>query len=64
MLQNESLIDRVIRLVLGAILIYAWYAAFVSGFVAAVGVILLVTGIIGWCPIYSLLGGDTHHFQA
>lgn len=61
--QNESVVDRVIRFVLGAVLIYAWYAALLTGVLATValviGIILVLTGIIGWCPLYSLFGMRT-----
>jgi DUF2892 family protein len=52
---NEGLIDRVLRITVGVILI-----AFV--FVGPqtrwgwLGVLPLVTGLIGWCPAYDLLG--------
>jgi hypothetical protein len=62
--QNESTIDRVIRFVLGAVLVYVWYAALVTGVLATValviGIILVLTGLIGWCPLYSLFGMKTH----
>lgn len=58
--QNETMLDRIIRIVVGALLIYVWYAAMVTGIVATIaliiGVVLLLTGVIGWCPIYTLLG--------
>lgn len=61
--QNESTIDRVIRFVLGAILAYAWYAMLVTGLLATValvlGVVLMLTGLIGWCALYSLFGMST-----
>lgn len=60
---NESTMDRVIRAVLGIVLIYAWYALWVSGTLGIValviGVVLLLTGIIGWCPLYTLFGFAT-----
>ena len=56
--QNESTMDRTIRAILGIILIYAWYAPWVGGIVGIlallVGVVFLLTGIIGWCPLYTL----------
>ena len=62
--KNESTMDRVIRFVLGAVLVYAWYAVLVTGVLAAVavviGVVLMLTGAIGWCPLYSLFGMKTH----
>ena len=62
--QNESSTDRVIRFVLGAVLVYAWYAVLVTGVLATVavviGVVLMLTGAIGWCPLYTLFGMKTH----
>ncbi len=60
---NESMVDRVIRFVLGAVLVYVWYAMVVTGMLATValviGIVLMLTGIIGWCPLYSLFGIKT-----
>jgi len=61
--QNESMLDRVIRFVLGAVLLYAWYTVLVTGLLATValviGVVLMLTGLIGWCALYSLFGMNT-----
>ena len=66
--QNESSTDRVIRFVLGAVLLYAWYAVLVTGVLATVavviGVVLMLTGVIGWCPLYTLFGMKTHESAA
>ena len=56
---NEAPIDRVVRVVLGIVLA----AVAVGGAVIApllyvvwlVAAILLVTGIVGFCPLYALL---------
>ncbi len=59
---NESSWDRIARVVLGIALIVAGLAAVGGtwGYVlAAVGLIPLITGIIGWCPIYSALNIGT-----
>lgn len=65
--QNESTVDRVIRFVLGAVLVYMWYAAVVTGVFAIIalvlGIILALTGVIGWCPLYTLFGIGTHKSQ-
>ena len=62
--QNESTMDRVLRFVVGALLVYLWYAALVTGVLATVavviGVVLMLTGAIGWCPLYTLFGMKTH----
>jgi len=66
---NEGLIDRIIRGVVGAILL-AIVAFSLEGPVALVeGAIVLpigivgafgfLTGLIGWCPAYALLGIKT-----
>ena len=55
---NESSWDRVARVVLGVALIVGGLTAVggAGGYImAAVGLIPLVTGLIGWCPIYSVL---------
>lgn len=66
-LQNEGLWDRVIRFVLGAILACLWYATLVTGVLATValvvGLILMLTGLVGWCPLYSLFGLKTRPTQ-
>jgi len=65
--QNESMLDQVIRFVLGAVLLYAWYTVLVTGVLATValviGVVLMLTGLIGWCPLYSLFGMSTRQSQ-
>ncbi len=60
---NESPADRIIRIVLGI----AIGAAAIAGAVTApivyvawlVAAILLVTGIVGFCPLYALLRVST-----
>ncbi len=57
------MIDRVIRIILGIVLIVAfalgWVAAPWSYLVALIGLIALVTGVFGTCALYSLLGMNT-----
>jgi len=61
---NESPADRVIRAILGIILlaigIYEAGSSMVLGVVLIiVGAIILITGITGFCALYSLLGIST-----
>ena len=56
--QNEATIDRVIRIVLGLVLLsltvigpQTWF-----GFI---GFVPLLTGLVGFCPLYSLIGVRT-----
>ena len=55
---NMGKTDRLIRVVLGVLLIGNVFFALQHP-VGWVGVILLVTGIFGICPLYSLLGINT-----
>lgn len=57
--RNVGTIDRVARLALGAALGVGFLTGFIAtplGYVAAVvSVVMLVTGLLGTCPAYSLL---------
>lgn len=55
MVINESKDDRITRVILGVVLIGLGGLGFLSIF----GVIALVTGIIGFCPLYKVLGRST-----
>lgn len=56
---NESNIDRIIRAVAGVVLLYLGLGGVLSGGLAivsdVVGLVLLATGAVGFCPIYALL---------
>ncbi|WP_194095778.1 YgaP family membrane protein [Marivivens aquimaris] len=59
---NEGKTDRMIRVVVGLILIGLFFAGTVGAFgwvLLIVGIVLLVTGATGTCPAYSLLGINT-----
>jgi len=60
---NVGMIDRIVRIAIGLLLIaYAIPIGFApSGWnwVGWIGVVPLVTGIAGVCPLYSLLGLST-----
>lgn len=62
MTRNESNADRMIRVALGLILAIAGVAA--GGAFAVIGLvlgaILLITGTVGFCPIYRVLGITTN----
>jgi len=62
--KNECTSDRVVRVILGMILLYvgAIYmelSGILSYIVVIVGLLLLVTGLIGFCLLYSVLGMNT-----
>ena len=52
---NEGVIDRTLRVIVGLVLI-GLAATGTIGMWGYIGIIPLVTGAVGMCPIYSLLG--------
>ena len=56
--KNEGKIDRALRVILGAALIALVFVGPQTAW-GWVGVVPLVTGLIGNCPVYSLLGINT-----
>jgi O-antigen ligase len=58
MTQNIGNIERIIRIVGGLVLI-ALTATGTVGVWGWLGLVPLATGLVGWCPPYSLLGINT-----
>ena len=58
MKSNGGGIDRVVRIVLGLVLIGLTLAGQIGAW-GWVGLVPLATGALGWCPPYSLLGINT-----
>ncbi len=56
--RNEGKIDRALRIVLGAALISLVFVG-PQTLWGWVGLVPLITGLIGNCPVYSLLGLNT-----
>ena len=62
MTTNENTVDRIVRVALGLTLLalvlvgpktpWGW-----------LGIIPLATGLLGYCPLYQLLGVDTCRFE-
>jgi len=55
---NVGKVDRIIRIVIGVVLVANVFYALQNP-IGWIGVILIVTGIIGTCPVYSLLNLNT-----
>ena len=55
---NTGKIDRIIRIIVGVLLVGNVFTG-VQTPVGWIGIILIVTGIFGVCPLYSLLGIST-----
>ena len=58
MSKNEGTLDRAVRIAAGLILI-GLAATHVVGVWGWVGIVPLLTGAIGMCPLYSLFGIST-----
>lgn len=60
---NEGRWDRGVRIVLGLTLMALGFGGVVGGtaglVLGFVGLVPLATGLIGWCPLYTVLGLDT-----
>ena len=57
MTHNVGTIDRVIRVVLGIVIIALGF--YFSSWWGVIGLIPLVTGALGWCPLYRIFGFST-----
>jgi hypothetical protein len=59
---NVGTIDRFLRIIVGAALI-AWALGFLPGVAPSVwgwiGVVPLLTAVVGYCPAYSIIGVST-----
>lgn len=58
MTKNVGGIDRILRIVVGLVLI-ALAATGTVGMWGWLGIVPLATGAMGWCPPYSILGFNT-----
>jgi len=56
---NEGVIDRTIRIGIGAMLVLIAITIRGAGW-GYLGLIPLVTGTIGYCPLYAFLGMSTY----
>ena len=55
---NEGTIDRALRVAVGILLLALTYTGTI-GMWGWIGVVPLLTGAIGWCPPYAMLGWST-----
>jgi hypothetical protein len=59
MTANIGTIDRIARILMGLALIAAALGLFGPPYQSVwawIGIIPLITGLVGWCPLYSVLG--------
>jgi hypothetical protein len=55
---NEGTIDRALRVIAGIVLLALTYTGAI-GMWGWIGVVPLLTGAIGFCPLYTVLGINT-----
>lgn len=58
MVKNEGTVDRAVRVSLGVVLLSLVFVGPQSAW-GWVGLVPLVTGLVGTCPLYSLFGIST-----
>jgi hypothetical protein len=67
MSMNEASWDRIARVVGGALLLILAFTAFGGAWAVVAGVlggVFLVTGLVGWCPLYSVFRVATRKDQS
>ena len=61
---NESSLDRIIRVILGIALLALYFTGTVTGGLGILFIVLssiaLLTGVVGFCPLYMLLKVSTN----
>jgi hypothetical protein len=55
---NEGTIDRALRILVGAGVLSLAFIGPQTPW-GYIGIVPLLTGLIGWCPVYTLLGINT-----
>lgn len=58
MTRNEGMFDRAARIILGIVLIVMALRGLYTPW-TWIGIVPLLTGVVGMCPLYSILGINT-----
>jgi hypothetical protein len=64
MKKNEASWDQVVRIIVGAVLLYLGFGVVSGGWgvvLVILGFVLLITGALGFCPIYWIAKIRTRH---
>ena len=58
---NEGTVDRTLRVIVGIVILLQFFVFPASPlrYWALVGLVPLLTGLVGYCPAYSLIGLNT-----
>lgn len=65
--RNESTPDRIIRLILGVVffqLAFFWLGGIGQVIFYVLGAVMLLTALVGFCPLYKILGFSTYRAEA
>jgi len=54
-MQNEGTLDRIVRIVLGIVLLSLTLVG-PQTLWGLIGLVPLITGVLGFCPLYKILG--------
>jgi len=64
MKKNIGSVDKFVRIIIAAIIMALYYFGYISDTLAMVlliiGIILLLTSLINFCPIYKIIGVNTY----
>jgi hypothetical protein len=60
---NTGSADRIIRILIAVVIAVLYFTSVISGTLAIIllvfAAIMLVTGLVGFCPLYAMLGLNT-----
>ena len=56
--KNEGSVDRAVRVVLGLVLLALVFVG-PKTMLGLIGIVPLATGLVGFCPLYKILGMST-----
>ncbi len=59
MTKNVGLIDRILRIGVGIVLIALVFVG-PKSMLGWIGIVPLLTGLLCWCPLYSIIGINTN----
>lgn len=67
--QNLSFLDRTIRILIGLVMFWAGWNASADTEIWPIALRIfawlpLLTGLLGWCPVYAMLGLSTRKLKA
>ena len=64
MKQNMGSIDRILRIIIAAVFAWLYFSGTVTGtlglVLVALGGVFVLTGLIGFCPLYTMFGLKTN----